>query len=135
MRNEVLSNDVVYVSSTPEKGGYGVFAKRRIGAGEVLETCPVILMPQRRKKYLQLTELKDYFFNWGLEQPPQQVAVVLGWGSLFNHSFTPNAQYVADYEANLMLFVALEDIMPDVEILVNYNGQPDDKTPVWFDVK
>jgi SET domain-containing protein len=35
-----------------------------------------------------------------------------------------------------MTYTAIKDIKKDEEILVNYNGEPDDTTPIeWFDVE
>jgi SET domain-containing protein len=61
------------------------------------------------------------------------VAVALGYGSLYNHSYQPNARY-DDESGKTKVFSALRDIAPGEEIVVNYNGVPEDKTPVWFKV-
>jgi SET domain-containing protein len=60
--------------------------------------------------------------------------MVLGNGSLYNHSFKPNAQYIRKYEDKLMEYVALQDIEVGEEITINYNGIPDNYDEVWFDV-
>jgi hypothetical protein len=61
-------------------------------------------------------------------------ALALGWGSLYNHSFCPNAIYQKDLEGAKIRFVALRFIAPNEEVLVNYNGDPGDQSPVWFTV-
>jgi hypothetical protein len=54
--------------------------------------------------------------------------MVLGFGSLYNHSYTPNATYVKKPDERVVEFVALQDIGSSEEITVNYNnGDPDDK--------
>ena len=61
------------------------------------------------------------------------MAVALGYGSLYNHSYQPNARY-DDVGRLTKVFSALRDIEPGEEITVNYNGKPGDRGPVGFDV-
>ena len=60
--------------------------------------------------------------------------MALGYGSLYNHSYQPNARY-DDGRGQTKIFMAIRDIALGEEIVVNYNGEPDDKTPVWFKVQ
>ena len=61
-------------------------------------------------------------------------AIALGYGSLFNHSDTPNAEFNLDLDAENIHFLATEDIAAGIEITTNYRaGRPDQ--PLWFDVK
>ena len=62
-----------------------------------------------------------------------RVAVALGYGSLYNHSYTPNAHYV-DVDQCRKRFVALRDIEAGEEITINYNAVPDDRSDVGFEV-
>jgi hypothetical protein len=73
--------------------------------------------------------VSDYCFAWGRGT----VALALGYGSLYNHSYKPNARY-DDVWPQTKEFTALRDIAPGEEITVNYNGDPEDRSPVWFDV-
>ncbi len=57
--------------------------------------------------------------------------MALGYGSLYNHSYQPNARY-DDESGQTKVFSAIRDIAPGEEIVVNYNGEPEDETPVWF---
>lgn len=58
----------------------------------------------------------------------------MGHGSLYNHSYRPNAKYVRKVSEGVIDFVAVRDIEVGEEITVNYNGYPGDNEPVWFDV-
>ena len=113
-----------------EGKGRGVLAMRPLLRGEVLERAHVIVVPRDQAAHLDRTVLEHYVYDW----PGSRLAVALGHGSLFNHSFRPNARYRRDLEANLLVFEALFDIAPGDEITVNYNGDPTDRTPLWFDV-
>ena len=59
--------------------------------------------------------------------------MALGYGSLYNHSFKPNARYTKGPAEMAIKFSALRDIAAGEEILINYNGTPEDDSPdLWF---
>jgi SET domain-containing protein len=109
--------------------GRGIFATQNIIAGEVLEDAPVIVLPSEQREAILHTHLYEYVFQWG----KGQVAVCLGWGSLYNHSRTPNARYVRHFEERLIRFEALRDILAGEEIVTNYNGNPGGTQALWFE--
>jgi hypothetical protein len=113
--------------------GRGVFATERIAAGELFERAPVIISPDIEWPDLEKTQLYHYCFEWGPEHT--HTAIALGYASLYNHSFTPNARYLLQLDDHLIHFVALRDIAVGEEIVMNYNGEPTDLTPVWFELK
>jgi uncharacterized protein len=122
--------DAIEVKQTKGKGR-GVFARRMIYDGEVIERVPVLVLPVGESRTDSgPTPMSDYCFDWGRGT----VAVALGYGSLYNHSYQPNARY-DDEKGQIKVFMAIRDIAPDEEIVVNYNGDPGDKTPVWFKVQ
>lgn len=112
-------------------GGRGVFTNTRIPEGAVLEICPVIVLPAEELPVIHNTKLHDYYFMWGWDD--DQCAIALGYGSLYNHAYTPNAQYLIDIDNETIEFIALRDIQKGEEVTVSYNGDPEDKTRVWFD--
>jgi SET domain-containing protein len=113
--------------------GRGVFARRRIGVGEVIERAPVIVVPGDQWDRVEPTVFFDYTFTWGPEG--DDAAIALGNGSLYNHSYTPNARYVRRLADRTLEVVALRDIEPGEEVTFNYNGDPDDRSPLWFAVR
>jgi SET domain-containing protein len=116
-----------------ELGGRGVFTAEPLDEGDLIEICPVIVLPERELPIIHGTFLHDYYFLWGEAQ--KQCAIALGYGSLYNHSYEPNAHYLVDYEHGTIDFYCLKRIESGGEITVNYNGEPEVKTPVWFDKK
>ncbi|MEK7063305.1 MAG: SET domain-containing protein [Patescibacteria group bacterium] len=125
------SQKIILKDSGVANAGRGVFATITIAEGELIESCPVIELTSRwDRRLLKLTELRNYYFLWG--EPQTQVAVALGYGSLYNHSYSPNAKYKKLDEEKCINFYAIRDIAPGDEILVNYNGTPTDKTPLWI---
>ncbi len=122
-------SDAIEIKRAKGKGR-GVYARRAIRKGEVIERVPVIVLPvEEYAKGLARTALRDYCFGWG----EGQVALALGYGSLYNHSYRPNARYL-DVGPRAKEFTALRDIGPGEEITVNYNGKPRGRSKVWFDL-
>lgn len=122
-------SDLVYVKRVPGKGR-GVFARAPIAKGAVIETVPVLVVPARFVVGgFGNPELNRFFFI----KDRANLAVALGYGSLYNHSYRPNARY-DDLGPKSMVFTALRRIRADEEITINYNWDPRDRTPVGFEV-
>jgi SET domain-containing protein len=119
----------LYIRQSP-LGGRGVFTLDDIPADSLIEICPVIVLSETDMKNIHQTDLHDYYFLWGEEQ--DQCAIALGYGSLYNHSYHPNARYLLDYEDQTIDIVSIRAIEAGEEIMVNYNGDPKDPSPVWF---
>lgn len=115
-------------SALPD-AGRGVFASSRIEQGELIEQCPIVALPDAKDRdRLRKTGLVNYYFLWGDRR--DHAAICLGWGSVYNHSFEPNAKYEKVLEDGRMDFTALRAIEPGEEIFVNYNGDPTNNTPL-----
>lgn len=106
--------------------GRGVFATKRFKPDDIIEECHVILFDQPQNAKHNPTQA--YSFRWN----KKQVAIALGNGSLYNHSYEPNACVVQDTRGLKMVFMALREIKPGEQILINYNGKTDCKDPLWF---
>ncbi|WP_338472972.1 SET domain-containing protein [Niallia sp. XMNu-256] len=111
------------------KYGRGIFALRDIKEGEFIEEAPVIVIPKEEWKKMKHSVLKNYVFWW-----EENKALALGFGSLYNHSYHPNAYYVTNIENQTIDFYAGKNIAKGEEIKINYNGDPEDQSPIWFDV-
>ncbi len=121
---------LVTVRRTKDKG-WAVFARRFIPADTVIEEVPVLVLPSHDLYHPNGTScLSHHVFVWD----DDNVAIALGYGSLYNHSYCPNARYVDD-EPCVKRYYALRDIQPREEITINYNADPDDLTDVGFDVR
>jgi SET domain-containing protein len=121
-------SESICVRTVPGKGR-GVFAKTAIKKGAIIERVPIILVPiADLVNGLANPTLNRYFYHWD----KKHVAVSLGYGSLYNHSFEPNARYI--HGKDVLTYRALRDIEPDEEITINYNFVPTDQTPMRFEV-
>jgi uncharacterized protein len=122
--------DIVWGESAGR--GRGVFAVRAFVAGERIECTPCLTFPARDWKAIEQTRFDDYCFVWG--DNGEDGALPLGYGSVYNHSFQPNATYFRRLAEHLMEFVAIRDIAAGDEIRTNYNRDPEDMSPVWFEL-
>lgn len=119
---------MLLIKETPGRGR-GVYASEPVRNGEVIERAPVLVLPDPQWLVLESTLLRDYHYAWG----PDAAAIVLGFGSIYNHSYLPNSVYIRRLEERVMEYVAIRDIEAGEEITVNYNGSPEDRSPLWFD--
>ncbi len=97
--------------------GRGVFALQRINEGELIEICETLQTQYE-------SDLDPWMFDSGDEITG---LIALGNGSMFNHSYEPNAYYEIA-EDDRIYFWALKAIQSGQEIFINYNGDPEDQT-------
>ena len=123
----------IYVGRT-SCHGRGVFARRDLSAGELIEVCPVIVLGGADEQgLLDRTHLYNYYFAWG--ECGDLAAVALGYGSLYNHSYHANAIHICDHLQGEIRISAHRPILRGEEITINYGGLPDCPDPVWFDTE
>lgn len=119
----------VIVKRTPKKGR-GVFALKNFKVGDIIESCHVINITPTERKHCEKTILNFYIYPW---RSTRSGAIVLGNGCIYNHSFEPNADWKQNFKIDSMVYKAIKPIKKDQEITINYNGEPDDMTPVdWL---
>ncbi|WP_103107137.1 SET domain-containing protein [Brevibacillus reuszeri] len=103
-----------------EGKGRGVIAAKNIKQGTIIERSPVIVIPQNEIPYIFNTVLINYSFSWG----SNETAIALGCGSLYNHSYHPNATYYTRIDDMCIVFQALENIQAGQEITIDYGWHP-----------
>jgi SET domain-containing protein len=131
---KLLPSSKIYIDvSKIQKAGRGVFAKVDIKKGELIEMCPVIDLSEHDTDAIREGTLISYLYYFGKEK--KRSVVTLGFGSIYNHTYSPNALYKENHQQHLITFTALQDIKQNEEITVNYNGQKktNKKTLLWFD--
>lgn len=119
---------MLIVGNTKLKGR-GIFAQKRFLKGEMIERSPVVVIPAEQVELIDQTVLSNYYYDW----EDKGVAIALGLVSLFNHSYDPNTYYVKKFAEGEVELIAYRDIETGEEITANYNGSPNDKSPIWFD--
>lgn len=94
--------------------GYGVFAGKNLRKGEKIEEC-----------YYILSDCEDDIIMDFIFDLKGRSALLLGYGSLYNHSEHPNAEYVFNRKRKIATFKASESIKQGQEIFVSYGDE-------WF---
>ncbi len=113
-----------------EGHGRGMFATRKILKGELIERAPIIPLSEKEWPIASRTLLADYGFDWG--EKDEQASIALGYVSIYNHSYSPNAQLEQMLDELMMEVVAIKDIPAGQEITINYNGEPESQDELWF---
>ena len=122
----------LYVDKTPNMGK-GVFTRQKIPANTVLEISPVIVMSSEDRLLLDKTLLHDYIFEWGKNK--DQCCMALGLVPIYNHSYKSNCEYFMDYDEETIMIKTVRAIWKGEELYINYNGDWDDSTALWFEAK
>ena len=125
-----MQKSYLFIAHT-EKMGRGVFTKKEIAANTIIEVSPVIVMSSNDRKLIDQTLLHDYIFEWGEES--ERCCMALGMVPLYNHSYNSNCEYYMDFEKDIILVKTIRLIKAGEEITINYNGDYNDETKVWFD--
>ncbi len=120
----------IYIAHTDQKGR-GVYTALEIPKDTPIETCPIITIPLDQARLLDQTTLYNYYFIWS----DDTLAIALGYGSLYNHSGTPNARVVYDFESEEIVIEATRDIQSGEEITINYIDDEDVEHGLWFEEK
>ncbi|UZW65642.1 SET domain-containing protein [Priestia flexa] len=121
--------EIKYSTLSDGEFNRGVFATQDIKKGDLIHEAPVIAYPNEEHEHIEKTLLADYSFEYGINHS----AILLGYGMLFNHSYTPNATYEINFDKHVFEFYAYTDIKAGDEVLINYNGDVDDQELLWFD--
>jgi SET domain-containing protein len=113
--------------------GRGVFTSKAIEVDTIVEISPVIVMGGEDRVYLDKTLLHDYIFEWG--QNTDKCCMALGLIPIYNHSYNSNCEYIMDYEVDTIEVKVVRQIAKGEELTINYNGDSNDKSTIWFDAK
>jgi len=113
--------------------GRGVFSKTDLQADLLLERSPVIVMSGADRKLLDQTLLHDYIFEWGDKR--DKCCMAMGYVPLYNHSFFSNCEYTMDFRKKMISIKTVRAITAGEELFINYNGDWNNDSPIWFTVK
>ncbi|HQV07210.1 MAG TPA: SET domain-containing protein-lysine N-methyltransferase [Chitinophagaceae bacterium] len=111
----------------------GVFTEKDIEPNRLIEVAPVIVMSAEEKKLLDQTALHDYIFEWG--EDDTQCCMAMGYVPVYNHSYHSNCEYIMDYQNRQISIKTVRKINAGEELFINYNGNWNDESPLWFDAQ
>jgi uncharacterized protein len=110
--------------------GRAVYAARHFRLGETIEICHVIIVG----KDFWASRKRAAYNEWAYEFDKKS-AIALGCGSLYNHSYKPNAAWTCLTRSMKIRFYALRRIEKGEEILINYSGaERSGEDDIEFDV-
>lgn len=115
--------------------GWGIEATSFIAENECIESAPLIVYPLSMINTLfwigQANGMKpqDIILDqYSILFDENNVAIPLGYISLYNHSDNNNAKFVLDYPNKILSVVSVRDIKNGEQITVNYGDG-------WFKAK
>lgn len=118
MPDDAAASPRTHVCTSP-LGGRGVFAGEDIAAGDVVEICPVIVVPAEEIDALNATALRDHWYGWGEEG---DAAVAMGHGSFYNHADDPTCSYEVHDVLDALVIRARRAIAAGEELTIDYTG-------------
>ena len=121
---------ILFIAPSADKGR-GVFTSEAIDPDTTIELSPVLVMSNEDRKLLDQTPLHDYIFEWG--QPATHCCMAMGYVPMYNHSYESNCDYEMDYAHELIRIRTVRSIKKGEELTINYNGEWNDATRLWFD--
>ena len=118
---EIFPPKKIKITEIKEKG-LGVIATDNISLGEIIEYCPLIILGESDSQFIgdKSDTLRHYHLY---QQKFNRNCIMLGYASLYNHSFEPNAdiEYPDDPRAKYLIIKAVKEINAGEEITWNYN--------------
>jgi len=119
-RREIFNINRVVYTKRPN-GEFTIMSKTQFAKGEIIEICPIIFVGEEAKG---VDRLKDFIFE--IEKPGTgkktagMFGLVLGYGSLYKHSETPNCEYAYNRANRQMYFKSAKVIQAHEELTINY---------------
>jgi SET domain-containing protein len=130
------TKNLLEVKFISRKKGKGVFAKKNIAKGVIIDIAYIILISNKDWDLIEETVLSNYSFEW--DDPKckgkYESAISLSISQFINHSYKPNVNYRYNYRDNSIEYFTIQDISKGEEITVNYNGDPSNDSAMWFEL-
>jgi len=130
-------NDLLKVKFISSNKGRGIFAKKDILKGRIIDVAHVVLIPNNDYKQIDKTLLSNYCFEWKNPKYKLENKMVLAMTicQFMNHSYSPNVRYEYNYRNDTIKFKTIKNIKKDEELTMNYGGMATSNDPVWFEVE
>jgi SET domain-containing protein len=108
--------------------GRGLFASKDIPPNTVIHVAPCIAFSREAyEEHLKYTILEHYLFNDKCSSEAGSKLLALGYGSLFNHSNSPNISYRVDTIHQTITYTSsYKRIFKDEELCISYGSN------LWF---
>lgn len=123
---------ILYLAPSLDRGR-GVFTEAFIAQDTVVEIAPVIVLSGEDRIWIDKTRLHDYIFVWG--EQGDRCAMALGYVPMYNHAAPSNCEYEMEWDHEVIRVRAVRDIEKGEELFINYQGDWNNREPVWFEAK
>lgn len=106
--------------------GRGIVATHDIKKGEIIEFCPIVFISDKEESFFR-NEGSILQFYYLIQPETGRLCLMLGYGSLYNHSRHPNAEIDYDTVASkdYVFFRASKKIKSGEEIVFDYQFDDD----------
>ncbi len=122
---EIVPPRKIKVAPVPGKGR-GVMAQAPIAEGETVEVCPLVVLGEADAEHIASGGGVLAFYALELTAIGRQV-LMLGYGSLYNHSRDPNAEVEYAPGAAFLRIRALRDIPAGEEVVFDYEFEGEEE--------
>lgn len=126
MSDAVAASPRTHVAESP-LGGRGVFTDVDLAEDDVVEVCPVIVVPADQLGALDGTTLRDHWYGWGDDG---DAAVAMGHGSFYNHADDPTCTYEAHDVLDALVVRTTRAVPAGTELTIDYTGGGTNE--LWF---
>lgn len=106
--------------------GRGVVATQNIKKNETIEYCPVVfLSDEEAELFKKDTTVLHFYYMW--QYAIRKYCIMMGYGSLYNHSSNPNADVNYDTKKikDYLIFKAIKNIKKGEEVVYDYEFDDD----------
>lgn len=122
----------LYLAQSKDRGR-GVFLSQSIEADNLIEICPLLIIPKEQVPLIHKTILHDYYFIF--DEKKGSACIPLGYGCLYNHSSDPNARIAYDKSDDCIQVISTRVITSNEEVLIDYMAGDQNKDDLWFEPK
>ncbi len=130
-KQKVITHGKKYLEVRIADGkGRGVFTAKKIESGKLIEECPILMI--EIDSISQFDGFKMAYYIFGIDNDINKAALLLGFGSLYNHGSPSNAEAYYNEEKMTFEIAAVREIEKDEEITINYFGSFDTKGDTDF---
>ncbi|MEO7310111.1 MAG: SET domain-containing protein-lysine N-methyltransferase [Chitinophagaceae bacterium] len=120
-KTEIITHGRKYLEVRFAEGkGRGVFTNKPIAKDKLIEECPILMIEM--ESVTQFDGFKMGYYIFGFDNHPTKAALLLGFGSLYNHASPSNAEAYYNEEKMTFSITAIRGIKKGEEITINYNG-------------
>jgi len=129
MERVLFKSNKIVIKKSPIHG-WGVFALEDIEIGDTIEECLYVQIETYNEEDILTHYSYPYPRVFGeIRDSNEKIdkliqVIVLGYGSLYNHSLKPNVDYMTNTKLGLFEFISIKKITKGEELFIKYHKNP-----------